>query len=137
MYDFIFGKLYPLISDIALLTFFADLIVIIPISFFRKAKNLSGTIISYTSYIFGLQLWLSGLFLTLQIWGIWAVIIGLFLMGIGVVPIAVIATLFHGMWWELAQLLLSIVLVFGSRILGVHLLEKSKQINIKYEIIEK
>jgi hypothetical protein len=35
--------------------------------------------------------------LTLQIWGIWAVIIGLLIIGIGVIPIAMIATLFHGM----------------------------------------
>jgi hypothetical protein len=127
VYDFIFGKMYPLISDFALFLFLFDLIIVIPISFFRKAKHFSGTIISGSSYIFGLQLWLSGLLLTLQIWGIWAVIIGLLLIGIGVIPIAMIATLFHGMWMDFAQLLLSIILVFGTRILGARMLEKSRE----------
>lgn len=125
MYDFVFGKLYPFISDIALLVFLFDLIIVLPISFFKKAKRFSGIAISYSSYIFGLQLWLSGLMLTLQIWGIWAVIIGLLLLGIGVVPIAMIATLFHGMWKDFIQLVLSLILVFGARILGAHMLEKS------------
>jgi hypothetical protein len=125
MYDFIFGKIYPWVSNIALLFFIIDLIIVLPISFFRKAKRFSGTTIFYSSYVFGLQLWLSGLMLTLQIWGIWAAIIGLLLLGVGVVPIAMIATIFNGMWSEFFQLLLSIVLVFGSRILGAYLLGKS------------
>ena len=133
MYNFIFGKIYPLISDLALLTFIVDVIIVIPISFFRKAKNLSGNMMTYSSYIFGLQLWLSGLMLTLQIWGFWAVIIGLLLLGIGVVPIAMIATLFDGRWMDFGQLLLSLILVFGSRILGGHMLEKSRYANIKCE----
>ena len=126
MYDFIFGRIYPLVSDLAVFAFVFDLIFAIPISFFRKTKNISGNLIISSSYVFGLQLWLSGLLLTLQIWGIWAVIIGLLLLGIGVVPIAMIATLFHGMWMDFGQLILSLILVFGSRILGGRILEKSR-----------
>jgi len=129
MYDFVFGKIYPLISDIAFLVFLFDLIIALPLSFFRKTKRFSGTTIFYSSYVFGLQLWLSGLMLTLQIWGIWAALIGILLLGVGVVPIAMIATLLNGMWSEFFQLLLSIILVFGSRILGTYLLGKSSYDN--------
>jgi hypothetical protein len=131
MYDFIFGKIYPWISNIALLVFIIDLIIVIPISFFRKAKRFSGITIFYSSYVFGLQLWLSGLMLTLQIWGIWAAIIGILLLGVGVVPIAMVATIFNGMWSEFIQLLSSIIIVFGSRILGNYLVEKSNHKNIQ------
>jgi hypothetical protein len=69
--------------------------------------------------------------LTLQIWGIWAAIIGILLLGVGVVPIAMVATIFNGMWSEFIQLLSSIIIVFGSRILGNYLVEKSNHENIQ------
>ena len=129
MYDFVFGKIYPLVSDIALLVFLFDLIIALPISFFRKARVLSGNTILYSSWVFGLQLWLSGLMLTLQIWGLGAAIFGLLFLGVGVVPIAMIATLLNGKWAELLQLALSLILVFGSRFLGIYIASKS----IKHE----
>jgi hypothetical protein len=98
MYDFVFGKIYPLVSDIAVAVFAIDLIIVLPISLLKKAKGISGTILFFSSYLFGMQLWLSGLMLSLQIWGIWAVIIGLLFFGVGVVPIAMIATLVTGKW---------------------------------------
>jgi hypothetical protein len=126
MYDLLFGKIYPWISDLALLAFMCDLIIMIPLYFIRKTKILSASTICYSSYIFGLQLWLSCLMLTLQIGGIVAVVIGLLFLGIGVVPFAIIATLFYGMWKELGELLLSLLLVFGCRMLGTYMLEKAE-----------
>ena len=127
MYDFIFGKLYPWVSNIALAVFIIDLIVVLPISFFKKPKGLCGIILLNSSYILGLQLWLSGLMLTLQIWGIWAAIIGILLFGVGVIPIALIATSVKGMWNEGFQILLSVLVVFATRMLGAYLIEKSTQ----------
>lgn len=46
-------------------------------------------------------------------------------MGIGVVPIAMLATLFKGMWLEFGSLILFTILTFGVRILGVYLIEKA------------
>ena len=131
MYDFLFGKIYPVVSDIALLIFLFDLIIALPISFFRKARVLSGNTILYSSWVFGLQLWLSGLMLTWQIWGLGVALLGILFLGVGVVPIAMLATLFNGKWIELLQLILSIVLVFGSRLLGAYIVSKS----IKHETI--
>jgi hypothetical protein len=131
MYDFLFGKTYPVVSDIALLIFLFDLIIALPISFFRKARVLSGNTILYSSWVFGLQLWLSGLMLTWQIWGLGVALLGILFLGVGVVPIAMLATLFNGKWFELLQLILSIVLVFGSRLLGAYIVSKS----IKHETI--
>ena len=73
------------------------------------------------SYVLGLSLWVWSLLLTYSIWGGVAVFIGLFLFGVGIVPVAMLATLFHGMWSDLGQLVLGLVLVFGSRILAIWL----------------
>jgi hypothetical protein len=67
-----------------------------------------------------------GLLLTWMLWGGFAVFIGLFLMGIGVVPIAMAATLFKGMWAELGLLVLAVVLTFGLRTLGITLTENDE-----------
>ena len=64
-----------------------------------------------------------GLLLTWMLWGGFAVMIGLFLCGVGVVPMAMLATLFSGMWLELGLLFLAIVLTFGTRILGIVITE--------------
>jgi len=125
MSDFIFGKIYPCVSDIALLLFLLDVIIFLPASFFKKARRFSGLTITYSSYLFGLQLWLSGLMITLGTWGIWAVIIGVLMLGVGVIPIAFIATLFRGMWRPFIELLLSVVLIFGCRALGAYILHRS------------
>jgi hypothetical protein len=126
MSEFIFGKIYPWVSDIALLIFLLDVIIFLPASFFKKARKFSGLGITYSSYLFGLQLWLSGLMITLGTWGIWAVIIGVLLLGVGVIPIALIATLSHGMWRLFIELLLSIILIFACRALGAYVLGRSQ-----------
>jgi hypothetical protein len=64
--------------------------------------------------------------ITLGTWGIWAVIIGVLLLGIGVIPIALIATLSRGMWRHFIELLLSIILIFGCRALGGYILDRSQ-----------
>jgi hypothetical protein len=66
---------------------------------------------------------LEGLLLTLAIWGVGAVFIGLFLAGVGVVPIAMLATLLKGMWGPLIELVLLTIMTFGSRIGAMSLAE--------------
>lgn len=70
-----------------------------------------------------------GLLLSWELWGPIAVIIGLFIFGIGVVPIAMLATLFNGMWIELGFLVLAIILTFGFRFFGIGLVEKAREMN--------
>ena len=73
------------------------------------------------SYVFGATLWMEGLLLTLAIWGVGAVVIGLFMAGVGVVPIAMLATLLKGMWAPLIELVVLTVMTFASRIGAVSL----------------
>ena len=59
-----------------------------------------------------------GLAVTLALWGWITVIIGLFLRGVGVIPIGMLAAIFNGRWDIFWSLLLTIVLTYGARIIG-------------------
>lgn len=89
--------------------------VALPLSVFRRCRGFTAIASLVASYVFGATLWMWALLLTLALWGTWAVVIGLFMMGVGVVPIAMLATLFKGMWSILGQLVVLIVLTFGCR----------------------
>ena len=57
--------------------------------------------------------------------GALAVYIGLFLFGVGVVPIAMLATLFKGMWSTLGELVFLTILTYGARLVGAFVLTKA------------
>ena len=120
-------KILPWLNLISLITLAIIMIIILPLSFFRKTRSFSGVCMVFASYIFGINVWLSGLLITYVLWGVGAILIGLFLMGIGVVPIAMLAMLFNAMWLEFGLLILFTLLTFGVRIFGYYLVEKAEE----------
>jgi hypothetical protein len=66
---------------------------------------------------------MEGFLLTLAIWGIGAIIIGFLIAGIGVVPIAILATLIKGLWPHFIELVLLTILTFSCRLGELKLLE--------------
>lgn len=129
---FIYGGLW--LSERALswlfiviwIVFILDIFIIIPLGLFkyRKAKEISAIGLIISSYVFGLTLWLWTLLLTYMIWGMIAVIIGLLITGIGVVPIALLATVINGEWSVAVQIIMLIIFTFGSRMLGYYFAER-------------
>ena len=91
-------------------------LVLLPLSVVKRARPFSGSLILLISFIFGITLWMEGFLGTLSTWGTFAVIVGLFFAGIGVVPIAMLASLIHGSWTILLELVILAVLTFGCRI---------------------
>lgn len=69
------------------------LLVLLPLAVFRRSRTFASVAMLIVSYVFGATVWMEGLLLTMALWGTFAVIIGLFFMGVGVVPIAMLATL--------------------------------------------
>ena len=57
-----------------------------------------------------------------QIWGFAGLVLGLLLAGGGVVPVALLAALFHSEWSVLFALVLGIALTFGTRFFGLWLM---------------
>lgn len=118
--------LLPWFSVLTWLAFAAVVFVILPLAIPRATRGFSSMALFVASYIFGATLWMQGLLLTLSIWGLGAVFIGLFLAGVGVVPIAMLATLFNGMWLPLVELVLLTVMTFAARAGALTLAESAE-----------
>ena len=88
----------------------------------------------FTAYLLGYMGWQ----LLLHYGGWVAVIIGLFLGGVGVVPIGMLAAIFNGHWDIFLTLLLTIVLTYGARIIGYALANSadSRSEEIKDDVID-
>lgn len=134
---FIFGaavvgeKLYPWLTTVSAIAFWVVILVLLPLAFFRKTCAVSGIGMMIASHVFGLTLWVYGLLLTLNLWGFLAVLIGLFMFGVGVIPIAMLATLFKGMWSTFGELVLITVLTFGTRFAGLWIASKADRDQIE------
>ena len=104
-------------------------IVILPLfTLFSVTRAWAGLVFAMVSYVFGITGWFIGLLLTWMLWGGLAVLIGLFIFGVGVVPIAMLATLLKRMWPELGLLFLVVLLTFGSRFLGLFLIKSQSEV---------
>ena len=119
-------RLLPWFSVASVIAFLAIIFVLLPLSAIRATRGFAAVVIMYLSYLFGATVWMEGLLNTLNIWGTGAVIFGLCFMGVGVVPIAMFATLFHGLWSRLIELIVLVVLTFGSRFFAIWLSEQAE-----------
>lgn len=118
-------KILPWLILLSILNLYLNILILLPLALIPPTRAWAGVGFFISSYVFGLTGWFMGLLLTWILWGGLAVFIGLFIMGIGVVPIGMLATLFNGMWAELGLLFLAVVLTFGLRILGMTLAENA------------
>ena len=119
----------PWLSIIMWLVFILNITIFLPLGIFKKTRSVSAFGFVISSYVYGLTLWFWTLLLTYLIWGTTAVFIGLFIAGIGVVPIAILATALNGEWAITGQIILLLVLTFGSRMLGFNVAERADEIN--------
>jgi hypothetical protein len=109
-------RLFPWFVRASGLALVLLIVVFLPLSVFRASRAFAAVAILCVSYVLGGTLWMQGFLTTLHIWGSGAVLIGICLLGVGVVPIAILATLFHGLWTQLAELVVLFILTFGSRV---------------------
>jgi hypothetical protein len=96
-----------------------DVLVLIPLSIFRRLRGFTGVAIFISSYIFGLVTWLLSFTVTYILWGSWAAFLGVLLFGGTVVPFAILATVFNGKWYDLVTILILFTLTWGVRFLGL------------------
>ena len=120
-------RAYPWLVAINAIAFLIILFVLLPLTIFRRTRAFGGGGIYISSFVFGLTLWVWSLLISYTLWGVGGVVAGLLLGGIGVVPIAFIASLFHGLWSIIGQILLLTAITFGTRFFGIYLMMKSEQ----------
>src|SRR4051812_15628184 len=83
---------------------FVDVLILLPLAAFRRTRTAAGVGLFGSSWLFGLNLWLASAFFTFMYWGWPALIVGLLFIGLGVLPIAVAALLWHSDWSGLGGL---------------------------------
>jgi hypothetical protein len=106
------------VSLLSVIALIGNLAILLPLTFIKRFRNRAGEYILYSSFLFGFQLWLYCLVITLDTWGIIAVLIGLLIVGVGVVPIAFIASLYYGLWRQAFEIVIILVIVLAARIYG-------------------
>lgn len=117
--------LYPWLLALNGITFAITVFLFLPNAIFSSTPRFAGSGMMIASYVFGLTLWVWSLLLTYDLWGGLGLLIGLFMAGVGVVPLAMLATLVNAMWSELGQLVLLLIITFGVRVWGYGLIAKA------------
>ena len=100
-------------------------VILIPLSFIKPLKEITGDLIFASSFFFGLIAWVFGFVSTYYTWGTTALIIGLLLGGIGVVPIGFFAALLNGEWLALLMIFLGVIVTYGTRWISLKILEEA------------
>lgn len=123
----VLNKILPYLPIILWLVFIINIFIFLPLSIPNSTKAVAGIAFYFSSYVYGLNLWIWAFIITLTSWGIWGVIIGFVIAGIGFVPLAIIALVINGEWLVIGQLLLLIILTYGSRIVALYLIDKYEE----------
>lgn len=111
----------PWMFPVCALIFWLDVLVLLPLAIFPATRIWAGVGLIWSSYAFGATAWFMGLLTTWILWGGVAVVVGLFILGVGVVPIGLLALLVNGEWGAFGLLLGAIVLTFATRAGGAAL----------------
>lgn len=114
----------PFVSSLVWPIIVFTILFLLPLLVFHSTRGWAATGMFLSSYIYGFTAWLLGFLATLHLWGVIAVILGLFMFGVGVVPLGVLATLFNGEWSVLLNLILLTGLMFVSRFVSFSIIER-------------
>jgi len=112
-------QIMPWLWTISLVALAVVLAVLSPMSAFQRTRGPASVGLLISSYIFGVTVWFFGLLITVTVWGKIAAAIGLMMMGVGVVPIAMLAALLNAQWTVLGLLTGMLVLTFGIRAFAI------------------
>ena len=114
----------PWLALVSWLTLGVCVLVLLPLSAFRASRFIACWGFLVASYVFGISVWTYGFLVTYDLWGVFGVVVGLVIVGVGVVPIAIIAAIFHGLWSLVFELVALVILTYGSRALALALAQK-------------
>jgi hypothetical protein len=118
-------KILPALNWIATIWMLIMVVVGTPFLFSRKTRGLVGFGWMQWGGFTAIIIWLTCLVVVLQIWGIWAAILGVILAGIGIVPVALAALAIHSEWAVFWVILGTIGMIWGARGFGFLMMTKS------------
>lgn len=111
-------RLLPILLRASSIAILICVFIVLPLSLFRKTRVLAGGCFVYASLLFGVFVWVYSCLIVADLWGYPGLIVGLLLAGVGVLPLALIASAIHGEWPWVLNIVLGLVLTFGVRVLG-------------------
>ena len=65
--------------------------------------------------VFGVTAWVLAFLITLLLWGVIGVIVGIALAGAGIIPVGILAALFNAQWSVAIELIVLAALAYGTR----------------------
>lgn len=117
---------YTSLLPIAQMAFFITVFIFAPLSLIKSIRLYIGAAYDVVSYIFGATTWFLGCSITFLTWGWAALLIGLLLFGVGVVPIAIVASFVALGNYELGFSLIAMsILTYAARIIGNYYMSSS------------
>ena len=122
----------PILIHVATIATSIDILILVPLAFFRKSRPISAIGLMISSYVFGISVWGLGFLVTYAFWGGGAVFVGLLIFGVGVVPMGIVAALLHGAWGAVGNLLYGIAITYGARFLAIYLggkIDRDRELN--------
>ena len=134
-------KVLPFLLDVTGIVSLIVFFVFVPMTFFKKTRRRARTALLLSSFLFGLTLWVYSALVAYTLWGLLGLFIGLFILGIGVVPVGIIAALISGEWIMAGSIIYLLILALGSRLFGLWTIGKSEEkkegfIDAEYREIE-
>jgi hypothetical protein len=102
-----------------------SLLVLTPLALIPASRGISGNGFVIVSYAFSLVLWLFSMAYIYLEWGLFPLLIGLAMGGVGVVPTAFVLSIFDAAWGVLGNTFILIIMTFAGRGLGFWLIEKA------------
>jgi hypothetical protein len=105
--------------------------VFLPLALFRATRMAAASGLYVASFVFGACTWIFGLIVTWNYWGLIIAFIGIAFFGVGVVPLAIVASAFHSDWAGVLAAIFGLALTFGSRTLALWLGNKVDQYNLE------
>ena len=118
-------NVYPWVIKVAAVVIFLVIPVSLLLAVFRTTRGIAGIGLFSSSYIIGLSLWIWSLIVAYVLAGVFWMIVGILLGGIGVVPIALIAALLKSEWATAGQIAIVAIVVFALRAFGLFVAAKT------------
>lgn len=91
-------KVYPWLILLFALALGISIFILLPLAIFHRTRGFAGLGLYVASFVFGITLWVWCLLTVYTLWGGFAVVIGILMAGVGVVPLAIIAAAIKGLW---------------------------------------
>ena len=94
-------RLLPYIFYAGYLCLIIDIAVLLPMAYFKRTQYLAGYGLKASANAFAFLALLFSFIATYQIWDTTGVVVGILLLGLGIIPVAMLATIIHSEWHQL------------------------------------